>query len=208
MSFRLQLGVVLLCSWPMVAMSHGADGHSHDAHQHGVGTVGLVLEGQQFFVELSLPAMDVFGIEKQSKDAKVLAAITSKAKYFEQGQWLQLSSEAQCQLSEATVFSDLVPKESQDQIQRDAAAVTQQLFQGGAFGLNESTSATHNNSEDTHQDVILSVSYLCQQPTKLANVTFALWPQTPSLQKINAQWVHPKGQGAVELTPAMSTVQF
>ncbi len=218
MGFYVQLGVAILFAWPIVAMSHGAndhshearshDSHSHGAHQHGVGTAGLVLDGQQFFIELSVPAMDIFGLEKPSNDAKVLAAIASKAKYFEQGQWLQLSSEASCQLSEAAVFSNLVPKAGQDQIQQDAAAVTQQLFQGGQFGLAESSNSSQNNSADSHQDVIISASYVCQAPTKLAQVSFALWPQTPSLQKINAQWVHPNGQGAIELTPNMPTVQF
>ena len=137
-----------------------------------------------------------------------IAAIVNKAKFLEQGQWLQPSTEAQCQVSEATVISDLVVKPDQDQIKQDAAAVTQQLFQGGQFGLAESSNSSQSNSADSHQDVIISASYVCQAPAKLAQVTFALWPQTPSLQKINAQWVHPNGQGAVELTPKMPTLRF
>ncbi|HIZ50807.1 MAG TPA: DUF2796 domain-containing protein, partial [Candidatus Pseudomonas excrementavium] len=56
-------GVVSLALHAHEPHEHAHGSHNAAAHQHGVGTLDIVIEGQQLLLELSTPAGDLLGFE-------------------------------------------------------------------------------------------------------------------------------------------------
>lgn len=59
-----------------------------------------------------------------------------------------------------------------------------------------------------HADVELSLSYLCQEPTALTEVTVHLFSHAVDLHDVAVQWVNGQQQGAASLTAEQSVFRF
>lgn len=59
-----------------------------------------------------------------------------------------------------------------------------------------------------HADVELSLSYLCQQPAALTEMTVLLFKQAADLHDVAVQWVSGQQQGAASLTADQPVLRF
>jgi len=184
------------------------------AHQHGHAVFSLALDGEQLFIELTAPAINVFGMEQTPTEPTVMAQLLQKSASLKTMQWLTLTAAAECKVQSVDVFSAMLPAEKADSIKRDAQQIASAFLQNdqataeNAKAKAEPQPKQHLTHEHEHHDVLVSASYHCASSTKLTEVTFNLWAQGMALDEISAQWILPHGQGAFTVTPTHPTIKL
>lgn len=197
---------------------------SFSAHQHGHAIIGIALDGEQLFIELTAPAMDIFGIERKPTEASQIAEMQAKAAMLKTMQWLSLPTAAGCSNQSAEVMSTILPKASDDEISQSAAEIAATLFQSATPSAKADGSKKHDHdaehehdvehehsaddAAESHNDVVVSASYRCTTPDKLTELSFKFWQLNIELQAVNAQWILPSGQGAATVNKVRPTITF
>lgn len=193
---------------------------SFSAHQHGHAIIGIALDGEQLFIELTAPAMDIFGIERKPTEASQIAEMQAKAAMLKTMQWLSLPTAAGCSNQSAEVMSTILPKANGDEISQSAAEIAATLFQSTAPSAKPDGSKKHDHdvehehehsaddAAESHNDVLVSAIYRCTTPDKLTELSFKFWQLNIELQAINAQWILPSGQGAATANKVKPTITF
>lgn len=171
-----------------VALSYAHD-HQHDeehgslgAHEHGVATLNVALDGQVLELGLESPAMNLVGFEHAaSSDADQAKVAAVRAQLEQPLALFALPTAAGCSVAEQTLASPL-------------------------FG--EHASAEHEH-EHEHSDIDANYRLTCQQPAALQTLDLSvLFRQFPATQKLNVQLIGPNGQQGAELTPANPRLAF
>ena len=98
-----------------LAIAHAADEHDHDhehaslgAHEHGVGRLNAVLDGQALELELDSPAMNLVGFEHVATSAADKAKVAAVRQQLEQPLKLfGLSAAANCKEEQQELESPL-----------------------------------------------------------------------------------------------------
>ncbi|MCL6416300.1 DUF2796 domain-containing protein [Aestuariirhabdus sp. Z084] len=62
--------------------------------------------------------------------------------------------------------------------------------------------------DDDHQDIEAHYHYQCQNPEKLARITFKLFDNFPAMESINTQWITESRQDMIKLTPSSPMVEL
>jgi hypothetical protein len=199
---------------------------SFSAHQHGHAIIGIALDGEQLFIELTAPAMDIFGIERKPTEVSQIAEMQAKAAMLKTMQWLSLPTAAGCSNQSAEVMSTILPKASGDEISQSAAEIAATLFQSAAPSAKPDGSKKHDHdaehdhdvahehehsaddAAESHNDVLVSAIYRCTTPEKLSELSFKFWQLNIELQAVNAQWILPSGQGAATANKVKPTITF
>ena len=97
--------------------------------------------------------------------------------------------------------------ETPEQIQRVAVLkkrliVIEQVVKFDNACVMEQSGSTLPSAHDdahTHQDIKVEYILLCESPIK--NITLTIFEWASSLQQVEVQWSHDKGQGMAKLTP-------
>ncbi|MBD9426939.1 DUF2796 domain-containing protein [Pseudomonas sp. PDM15] len=164
--------------------------HAHEehgslgAHEHGVASLNVALDGQTLEIQLESPAMNLVGFEHEAKsDADKAKAIAAR-KQLEQPQALfALPIEAKCALQESELDSPL-------------------------FGGHEHEEHEHAD-EHGHSDIDASYRFACANAEALQTLELGSFFGTfPGTEKLHVQLIGPSGQQGVELTPGNSRLSF
>lgn len=180
-------GVVSLALHAHEPHEHAHGSHNAAAHQHGVGTLDIVIEGQQLLLELSTPAGDLLGFEHAPRNQAQRDQLDTLMSTLRQPEKLfTLPAAAQCGLDSAELHSPL-------------------------FALSEHSGddahAEHGHEHD-HADITAQYSYSCATPTRLEHLDVSLFDLFPGSEKLILQAITPQGQQGGELTPADRRVRF
>ncbi|NLY57003.1 DUF2796 domain-containing protein [Pseudomonas sp. MYb185] len=174
---------------------HAHGSHNAAAHQHGVGTLDIVIDGQQLLLELSTPAADLLGFEHAPHNQTQRDQLDSLMNTLRQPEKLfALPAAAQCSLDSAELHSPL-------------------------FALHEHSSDDahaqhehHHGHDDEHQhehaDITAQYSYSCITPTRLEHLDVTLFDLFPGSEKLILQAITPQGQQGGELTVTDRRVRF
>ncbi|MDD9952683.1 MAG: DUF2796 domain-containing protein [Zetaproteobacteria bacterium] len=94
---HLLMCTLLFTSSIMYAGKHSHPKKHHKAHEHGVGKLNLVSEGDQVIVELEVPAHDIVGFEYQPKTPEQQSKVAAAMAYLKVAKSnLELPAAAQC----------------------------------------------------------------------------------------------------------------
>ncbi|MGC5704196.1 DUF2796 domain-containing protein [Pseudomonas sp. NFXW11] len=190
-----------------LAVAQAAQAHDHEhehgslgAHEHGVGRLNAVLDGQALELELESPAMNLVGFEHapstDADKAKVAAART--------------------QLEQPLVLFSL-PKAA-------ACVVAKQELESPLFG-NQPATAKHDDDDDDHDadakdadghehqhehsEIHAHYQLTCAKPEALKTLDLGqIFKTFPATQKIQVQLISPNGQQGVEATAKAATLKF
>jgi hypothetical protein len=180
-----------------LAVAHAAAEHDHDhdhehgslgAHEHGVGRLSAVLDGQTLELDLDSPAMNLVGFEHAATsdaDKKKVAAVRAQ---LEKPQALFNLADAKCSLAQQELESPL-------------------------FG-DEPEHAGHDEDDDggehhEHSEIHARYQFTCVAPGALTHLDLApLFKIFPATQKIQVQLIGPSGQQGAELTPKAASLKF
>lgn len=185
-----------------LAVAHAADEHDHDhehgslgAHEHGVGRLNAVLDGQALELELDSPAMNLVGFEHAATSAADKAKVAAARKQLENPLALfSLPKAAGCMIStqelNSPLFGDKPEADHDDDDDHDA--------KDGA----------HEHHHD-HSEIHAHYQFTCATPTALSNLDLTqVFKTFPATQKIQVQLIGPSGQQGVEATPQAATLKF
>lgn len=101
------------------ALVYGA-GHGHGAHQHGVATLDVVVEGNTLQLELSSPADNLLGFEHAPKTAAERAKVDQLVKNLAQAELLfNPEPAAACQPAPAAVAAPAWGKSGHSDVDAD-----------------------------------------------------------------------------------------
>ena len=114
-------GLLSTLAFAIQAQSHDHDHHGHgdhdqkhastaslDAHEHGVASLNLVVDGGQLIIELDSPAANIVGFEHMPGSAEDFAALADARKQLLRADALfAITDAAGCALEEAEAKSPL-----------------------------------------------------------------------------------------------------
>jgi len=182
-----------------LAVAHAHDEHDHEhgslgAHEHGVGRLNAVLDGQALELELDSPAMNLVGFEHQATTPADKAKVAAARKQLENPEALfNLPKAAGCVVSSQELNSPLFgdkPEADHDDDDDDA--------KDGA----------HEHHHD-HSEIHAHYQFTCATPTALSNLDLTqVFKTFPATQKIQVQLIGPSGQQGVEATATAATLKF
>jgi hypothetical protein len=173
------------------AASHEhAHDHAHEehgslgAHEHGVASLNVALDGQTLEIQLESPAMNLVGFEHEAKSAADQARVAAARQHLEQPQALfALPIEAKCAVQESQLDSPL-------------------------FEAAEHTEHQHGD-EHSHSDIDASYRFACANAAALQTLELGSFFGTfPGTEKLQVQLIGPSGQQGAELTPNNSRLSF
>jgi hypothetical protein len=181
-----------------LAFTIQASNHNHDhdhvhkeesaasvaAHEHGVASLNLVLDGQNVILELQSPAANIVGFEHLPTSETDLATTMQARHRLEQAQNLFVfSAAAACTLEESEAESP--------------------LFAGSGEEHDD-----HGASEIAHADIDARFQFACANPDALQEIEVKLFDAFPNTEKLLLQAITPKGQQGGELTPSQSVIHL
>ena len=105
---RMQPATALAATFLACAAFAASDGEyrEHEAHEHGHGTLDIVVEGEELVIELRIPAVNVVGFEHAPKDdAEREAVRRALVPFADAASVLVVSAQAECEVEEAQSWS-------------------------------------------------------------------------------------------------------
>jgi Protein of unknown function (DUF2796). len=186
-----------------LAIAHAADEHDHDhehgslgAHEHGVGRLNAVLDGQALELELDSPAMNLVGFEHLATSAADKAKVAAARKQLENPLALfNLPKAAGCVISSQELNSPLFgdkPEADHDDDDHD----------------DDAKDGAHEHHHD-HSEIHAHYQFTCATPNALGNLDLTqVFKTFPATQKIQVQLIGPSGQQGVEATATAATLKF
>ena len=185
-----------------LAVAHAHEDHDHEhgslgAHEHGVGRVNAVLDGQTLELELESPAMNLVGFEHVATSAADKAKVAAARKQLENPLALfNLPKAAGCVVSSQALNSPLFGDKPQADHDEDDHATDGK----GA--------AAHEHHHD-HSEIHAHYQFTCATPTALGNLDLSqVFKTFPATQKIQVQLIGPSGQQGVDATATAATLKF
>ncbi len=177
---------------------------SHGAHVHGVSHLDLVWEGALVQIGLETPAANLVGFEHAPETQAQRSALASALVTLKDGGRLfKLSPEAGCRLAEVQIEASALDGTSTTQHQDEG-----QDHQDG-HGHGDDHEGDHGHAEHQgHADLAAEYRFECAAPDRLVQLELGLFAAFPGTQGVKVQYVGPKGQAAVELTPANPVLRF
>ena len=172
-----------------LAMAHAADEHDHEhgslgAHEHGVGTLNVALDGPTLELDLDGPSVNLVGFEH------IATTDADKAKV----------ASARAQLENPLVLFSL-PKAAECVV--EAQDLESPLFEATP------EEAAGTKTEHHHSDIEAHYAFTCAKPDALKALDLAQFFKTfPGTQKIKVQVIGSSGQQGSELTPKSSSLKF
>ena len=181
-----------------LAVAHAHEDHDHEhgslgAHEHGVGRLNAVLDGQALELELDSPAMNLVGFEHLATTAADKAKVAAVRKQLENPVALfNLPKGAGCVVSSqelnSPLFGDKPEADHDDDHDHDAKA------------------GEHHHD---HSEIHAHYQFTCATPTALSNLDLTqVFKTFPATQKIQVQLIGPSGQQGVEATGSAAIVKF
>jgi hypothetical protein len=167
-----------------LALAHAHDEHDHDqhgslaAHEHGVASLNVALDGNTLELELDTPAMNLVGFEHAASSDADKAKVAAVRQQLEQPLALfGLAQDAGCSESAKDLQSPL-------------------------FG--DASAAGHEHT-DIHAHYQLTCAQPGKLARLDLGPLFTTFPAT---QTINVQLIGPNGQKGLQASPAQAMVAF
>lgn len=184
-----------------VAQAHDDHDHEHGslgAHEHGVASLNVALDGQNLELQVDSPAMNFVGFEHAAKsDADKAKVAAAKAELEKPIELFGLAAGA-CQVTKQELESP--------------------LFGGQAHHDDDADEHEHEHAdgdehehehEHEHSDIEASYQLSCKQVDALKQLDLSeLFKRFPATHKVNVQLIGPSGQQGAELSAAQPRLSF
>jgi hypothetical protein len=182
-----------------LAAAQAHDDHDHEhgslgAHEHGVASLNVALDGQTLELQIDSPAMNFVGFEHAAKsDVDKAKVATAKAELEKPIELFGLAAGA-CQVTKQELDSPLFG--DHDHHEDEAHE-------------HEHADADEHEHEHEHSDIEASYELSCKQADALKELDLSeLFKRFPATHKVNVQLIGPSGQQGAELTAAQPRLSF
>jgi len=170
----------------------------HHAHEHGVSTLKIAVEGPLVEMRLVSPGMDIVGFEHApSTDTDRQAVAKAGALLAEGGTLFILSADAKCGLVNADVDHPFLSSD------------TEKHAHGGKHGHDHGEEHGHRDAaDDGHSAFQAQYRFRCEDIGKLRRMDVKLFEKFPAAREIEVEAITPRGQIARDLTPDSPRLDF
>ena len=178
--------------WADGSPATAGEGHRQlSAHEHGRGSLGVVIDGATHVLELEAPGADIVGFEHKARTkaqeravAAAKAVLSSPAKVFD------LPAAAACEANKIEVS---VTHESAKADDHD---------HGGSKGKADKHGHKHDDDHAgaQHSAFIARYALTCRDTARLASIGFPYFKAFPGARSLEVTVVAPKGQSLFEAT--------
>ncbi|MBQ0743066.1 MAG: DUF2796 domain-containing protein [Pseudomonas sp.] len=166
---------------------HGHEHESLSAHEHGVGSLNLVVDGGDVAIELVSPANNLLGFEhlpaSNADKAKVKAL---QAQLNDADSLFVFPAAADCSVEEVELSSPLFETEDGHEHEHEHS----------------------DKSAESHADIQAHFHFNCTQEAALDQIQVALFSAFPGTERLLLQAIGPKGQQGGELTATQNLIRF
>jgi len=206
---RRQLAIFSLAMpLSIYALAHNHDDHdehaSLDAHEHGVASMNLAIDGNQVMIELDSPAVNLLGFEHAASQPDDIAKVAAVKTQLQQAdQMFELPSAADCSLTSVDLDSPLFAANEHEHEHEEQAHESDHDHDDAEHEHEE-----HEEHEHQHADIEASYSFTCRQPEQLTSLQLPLFKTYPGLQRLNVQAITASGQMGAELTAENPVIRF
>ncbi|AZF39553.1 putative zinc-binding protein [Pseudomonas sp. R4-39-08] len=190
-----------------LAVAHAHEDHDHEhaslgAHEHGVGRLNAVLDGQSLELELDSPAMNLVGFEHVATSAADKAKVAAARKQLESPLVLfKLPKAAGCVVSSQELNSPLFGDKPEADHDDDDGDDNDHATDGKGV-------AAHEHHHD-HSEIHAHYQFTCATPAALSNLDLSqVFKTFPATQKIQVQLIGPSGQQGIDATATAATLKF
>lgn len=198
---------------------HEHDDHSHDSghrqlgtHVHGVATLTIAQDGEDFVIELDSPSINLVSFEHTpNTDAQRAELERALELLKDAGKMVQLTRAGACELEDMHVESEQLAAMGYDHHgTKDDHGHSHDHDDHGhdddhAHGHDDDHGHDH---EDGHSDFEVEYIFHCDQPSRVIGVYVPLLETFPSFESVDVQWIVNGQQGASRATAGSHTILF
>lgn len=161
-----------------------------DAHEHGRGTLTIVLDGKRLTLELEAPADDITGFEHRPETPEETAKLdAAMALLGDPAKLFSLPAEAGCTHAGGEIETGL-----------------RQEHDGHAEHKKQDEHKEHE--EAGHAEFHARHDFDCARPEALGSIEVKLFAAFPSFHEIDVQYIVGAKQGAAELEHDRTRIDF
>jgi hypothetical protein len=176
--------------------SHGpldAQGKKREAkaHEHGRGTLAMVIEGKAVGLEFAVPADDLVGFEHEAKTAAQKAAVAEVEKKL--GAILSLVE---------------VPAAAGCSVAKAAAKFEREEAEKSGKGGKHDHGHGHDHDDGGHAEFKATYEITCADPGALTSLAFPYFEAFPKAQALTVTIVTAKGQAQYEVSRGKRTLDL
>ena len=185
----------------------------HEAHEHGHGTLDIVLEGEELAIELRIPAVNVVGFEHAPRDEAEREAVRKALVPFgDAASVLELPAEAECEVEAAK--AEIWSMADED----DHAGDDGHEHEGDGHGAKEHDEDEHeeegheehdaDSGGEAHSELHATYRFHCHEPGKLDRIDLRAFEHLHGAEEIDVRIVTPTAQLATEVHPGETVIEL
>lgn len=183
----------------------------HEAHEHGHGTLDIVLEGEELAIELRMPAVNVVGFEHAPRDEAEREAVRKALVPFgDAASVLELPAEADCEVEAAK--AEIWSMAGED----DHAGDDGHEHESDGHGAKEHDEDEHeeegheehdaDSGGEAHSELHATYRFHCHAPGKLDRIDLRAFEHLHGAEEIDVRIVTPTAQLAAEVHPGETVI--
>ena len=210
---RMQPATALAATFLACAAFAASDGENreHEAHEHGHGTLDIVVEGEELVIELRIPAVNVVGFEHAPKDdAEREAVRRALVPFADAASVLVVSAAAECEVeeTEAAIGSMVHEDEHEGDRQGDGDGHDHEKDRDETSGHAEHEESDADADTQAHSELRATYHFHCHAPERLDGIDVRVFEHLRDAEEIEVRVVTPTAQLAMELHPGSTAVEI
>ena len=162
--------------------------HQHDAHVHGAAVLNIVAEDKTILIELESPTMNILGFEHEPKTEEQHKIVKQANERLEKYLSVLSIPDKQCKQTE----SDL-------EFAHDS--------HGDEHHDKHHHGHHHDEHDDVHSEYHLNYTIKCESLDNL-KLNIALFENFSGFEHVDLNWIYGQKQGAIELEPENTLIEF
>ena len=189
------IGLTLIAVIPSLIGAPIVSAHEPTAHVHGRATLEVAIEGGSVQISLDSPLDSLLGFERAPRTEKERQSVREMSRKLRQSDHaFVFPPQSQCRL---------------DSVQLESAVIEQSLLAAGSdSNAVKDRDKSSVNSPDVHSELSATWHFQCAAPESLQGVKVSLFQYFPSLKRIDAAVVGPKGQSRTRLSPKSNQLKW
>jgi len=203
----------------------------HEAHEHGHGTLDIVVEGEELVIELRIPAVNVVGFEHAPKDDAEREAVRQALVPFgDAASLFVLPAEAECEVEEAEAAIVSMDHEDEHEGEEHADSDGHDHEKDGhetdEHAKDEHAKDEHEKDEhekdehaehaedgsdsdaEAHSELRATYHFHCHAPERLDEIDVRAFEHLRDAEEIDVRVVTPSAQLAMELHSGSTVVRL
>ena len=188
----------------------------HEAHEHGHGTLDIVVEGEELVIELRIPAVNVVGFEHAPKDDAEREAVRQALVPFGNATSLfVLSAEADCEVEEAEAAISSMGHEDEHEGEghgdgdgHDHEKDEHETDEHAKDEHEEHAEDGSDSDAEAHSELRATYHFHCHAPERLGEIDVRAFAHLRDAEEVDVRVVTPAAQLAMELHPGSTVVRL